>query len=172
MRLRFRRGIELPVNAVIIIALAIFVLLMIAAFFSGSGQSINSAQVNTAFNEGCSQLSSVYSCNEQKMSEIKTSIVVNGQAKSLLEVCRMSFNNPTMSALKCKFACQTCQKYVYENSPCEEPDDTESCSSPLTADWKCTLLSDGSYGCRGDIKDPNTQACPPGSTNCQGSTVS
>jgi hypothetical protein len=136
------KGIELPVNAVIIIALAIFVLLMIAAFFSGSGKSINSAQINTAFNEGCSQLSSSYSCDYTKLDQIKTSIIENGQAKNLLEVCRMSFNNPTMSALKCKNACQTCQKYVYDGSPCETPED---CLSPLTpaSDWTCADIIDG-----------------------------
>jgi hypothetical protein len=132
------KGIELPVNAVIIIALAIFVLLMLAAFFGKSGSELDQTQVNSAFNQGCSQLSSSYSCDETKVSEIKTSLVVSGQAKTLLDVCRMSFNNPSMSALKCKFACSTCPKRVYDGSPCETPD---NCQTPLTSSWTCVDCS-------------------------------
>jgi hypothetical protein len=140
------KGIELPVNSVIIIALAIFVLLMLAAFFGKSGSELDQTQVNTAFNQGCSQLSSSYNCDETKVSEVKTSLVVSGQAKSLLDVCRMSFNNPSMSALKCKFACQTCPKIVSEGSPCETTgsDPNEDCKSPLTPTWGCN----GADGCR------------------------
>jgi hypothetical protein len=136
------KGIELPVNSVIIIALAIFVLLMIAAFFGKSGGELDKTQVNTAFNQGCSQLSSSYNCDHEWISEVKTSLIINGQAKTLLDVCRMSFNNPSMSALKCKFACQTCPKRIYEGSPCELTgiDPNEDCISPLTpqgTSWGC-----------------------------------
>jgi hypothetical protein len=133
------KGIELPVNAVIIIALAIFVLLMLAAFFGKSVSELDQTQVNTAFNQGCSQLSSSYNCDETKVSEIKTSLSVSGQAKSLLDVCRMSFNNPSMSALKCKFACATCPRRVYQGSPCETTgsNPNEDCQSPLTSCWTC-----------------------------------
>jgi hypothetical protein len=137
------KGMEMPVNSVIIIALAIFVLLMIAFFFSKSSGELDSAQTSTAFNQGCSQLSSSYGCDETKMPEIKTSLLINGQAKNLLEVCRISFNNPTMSAIKCKFACQTCQKRVYDGSPCE--DDTD-CQTPFTASdsgWQCCVSLPG-----------------------------
>jgi len=133
------KGIELPVNAVIIIALAIFVLLMLAAFFGKSSGELDQTQVTSAFNQGCSQLSSSYNCDYEKVNEIKTSLVINGQAKTLLEVCRMSFNNPSMSALKCKFACSTCPKRVYDGSPCE---DNTDCYSPLTPEnvWGCDRL--------------------------------
>ena len=130
------KGIELPVNSVIIIALAIFVLLMLAAFFSKSGSELDRTHVNSAFNQGCSLLASAYSCDHTRVHEIKTNLVVNGEALSLLQVCQASFNNPVMSELKCKNACQTCQKYVYDGSPCE---DNSDCVSPLTPakDWKC-----------------------------------
>jgi hypothetical protein len=152
-----RKGIELPVNSVIIIALAIFVLLMIAAFFGKSGSEIDKTQLNTAFNQGCSQLSSSYACDYEKLSEVKTSLIINGQAKTLLDVCRMSFNNPSMSALKCKFACQTCPKRVFDGSPCE--DDTD-CYTPLTpegSNWQCM-----------DSNNPQgSQNCMKGSQGCK-----
>jgi hypothetical protein len=136
-KIMLRKGIELPVNSVIIIALAIFVLLMLAAFFGKSGGEIDKTQVNTAFNQGCSQLSSSYACDYTRVNDVKTSLVVNGQAKSLLDVCRMSFNDPAMSAFKCKKVCQTCPNRVFDGSPCEEPGD---CITPLTteeANWQC-----------------------------------
>jgi hypothetical protein len=134
------KGIELPVNSVIIIALAIFVLLMLAAFFGKSGSELSQTEITNAFNQGCSQLSSSYNCDYQKVSEIKTGLIVNGQAKTLLDVCRMSFNNPSMSQLKCKFSCQTCPKRVFDGSPCE--DDTD-CASPMTpvGVWGCDTIN-------------------------------
>jgi hypothetical protein len=140
------KGIELPVNSVIIIALAIFVLLMLAAFFGKSSNELTTTQVTNAFNQGCSQLSSSYNCDYEKLPEIKTSLIINNEAKSLLDVCRMSFNNPSMSAFKCKKACRTCPKKVYQNSPCETTgsDPNEDCKSPLTPNWNC----DPNNGCQ------------------------
>jgi len=141
-----QKGIEFPVNSVIVIALAIFVLLMIASFFGKSSGELDKTQVNTAFNQACSQLSSAYNCDEAKVSEVETSLVINGQAKSLLDVCRMKFNNPAMSVFKCMRACAVCTKIVSEDSPCE--DDTD-CQSSLTSGWKCSETGTGKL-CRGD----------------------
>jgi hypothetical protein len=136
------KGIELPVNSVIIIALAIFVLLMLAAFFGKSGSELDKTAVNTAFNQGCSQLSSSYNCDYEKVSEVKTSLVVNGQEKTLLDVCRMSFNDPSKSALKCKFACQICPKRVTDGSPCEDNTDCQTPMTPEDGGWICRDPSD------------------------------
>ena len=143
-----RKGIELPVNSVIIIALAIFVLLLLAAFFSKSSGELDKTQVNSAFNQGCSLLSSAYNCDHTRLKDVKTNLVVNGQAQSLLDVCRRSFNDGAMSELKCKNACQTCQKYVYQGSPCEKTgeDPNGDCISPLTQDWKCCFYNLKSEG--------------------------
>ena len=133
------KGIELPVNSVIIIALAIFVLLMLAAFFSKSSGELDRTQVNSAFNQGCYLLASAYNCDYDKVDQIKTNLVMNGQALSLLQVCQASFNDNTKSKLKCKNACQTCQKYVYQGSPCEQTgeDKNSDCRSPMTPIGTC-----------------------------------
>jgi hypothetical protein len=148
------KGIALPVNSVIIIALAIFVLLMLASFFGKSSSELTTTEITNAFNQGCSQLSSSYNCDYEKVSEVKTSLIVNGEVKNLLDVCRMSFNNPSMSALKCKFACLTCPKKIYDCSPCEldGEDPNENCKSPLTSLWACESNAEvcgGKNGCRG-----------------------
>lgn len=148
------RGIELPVNSVIIIALAIFVLLMLSVFLTKGSSSLDQTQINTAFNQGCSQLSS-YNCDYTRVSEIKTNLVINNQAKTLLDVCRMSFNDPSMSAFKCMKNCQVCPKRVSEGSYCEEESD---CVTPLTpeTDWICAQsihqCQCGSTKCRNIIE--------------------
>lgn len=135
------KGITLPVNPVIIIALAIFVLLMLAAFFGKSGGELDKTQINTAFNQGCSQLSSSYNCEHTRVHEVQTNLVIGGQAKSLLDICRMSFNDPAKSELKCKFACQTCPKRVYDGSPCEDDSDCESPMTPAGV-WGCDMINE------------------------------
>jgi hypothetical protein len=149
------KGITLPVNSVIIIALAIFVLLMLAAFFGKSSNELTTTQVTNAFNQGCSQLSSSYNCDYEKLPEIKTSLISNGEAKSLLDVCRMSFNNPSMSAFKCKKACQVCPNKVYRASHCETEGSSnkdEDCISPLTPNWQCRSTN-GVLGCYSPLGD-------------------
>jgi hypothetical protein len=152
------KGIALPVNSVIIITLAILVLLMIASFFGKSSSDLTTTQVTNAFNQGCSQLSSSYNCDYEKLANIKTSLIINGEAKTLLDVCRMSFNNPSMSAFKCKKACQVCPNRVYRGSPCETLGNSEDCITPLTPDWWCAELC-------------ITEPCPPNSKviGCTGS---
>jgi hypothetical protein len=109
---------------------------MLAAFFGKSSNELTTTQVTNAFNQGCSQLSSSYNCDYEKLPEIKTSLIINSEAKSHLDVCRMSFNNPSMSAFKCKKACQVCPNRVYQDSYCE---DNPDCHSPLTPEneWGC-----------------------------------
>jgi len=159
-----QKGIELPVNSVIIIALAIFVLLMLAAFFGKSGGEIDKTQINTAFNQGCSQLSTSYNCDYTRINEVKTNLVINGQAKTLLQVCQMSFNDLKMSAFKCRKACQVCPNRVYDGSPCEDGTD---CNTPLTSDWECKSCNDILEDtCKDDRKSSeNTGNNPTGQTN-------
>ena len=142
------KGITLPVNSVIIIALAIFVLLMLAAFFGKSSNELTTTQVTNAFNQGCSQLSSSYNCDYERVPEIESSLIINNEAKTLLDVCRMSFSNPSMSAFKCKKACQVCPNKVYQGSFCE---DNPDCYSPLTPEkvWGCDILTH-TCGCTQD----------------------
>jgi hypothetical protein len=136
------KGIELPVNAVIIIALAIFVLLMMAAFFSNSGSEVGKTQLKTAFDSGCSQLSSLHQCStdESVLKAINTNIVQNSKALSLLDVCRQYYNNPLMSAADCVKACSVCSssKFVTERMACDTANGNKDCQGPYTSNWECT----------------------------------
>ncbi len=58
------RGMELPINMIVIIAVAVLVLTVIAAFFTGAlGQGVNTIAVENAFQKGCQLAKTVYNCN-------------------------------------------------------------------------------------------------------------
>jgi hypothetical protein len=165
------KGIELPVNSVIIIALAIFVLLMLAAFFSKSSGEIDKTQIQSAFNSGCSQLSSMYDCTDdaEAWAKIKTSVVQNGNALTLKQVCQAYFNNPLMSEAQCRDACPVCKKTAAsEGTPCPNGDD--DCKNPYgtlicTSDgYCCSDESDSGPNCipeYGDCRDADRKCTSP-----------
>ena len=126
--MRFK-GIELPVNSVIVIALAIFVLLMLAAFFSKSGSEMDRTQVQNAFNQGCYQLSTTYDCREEGVDKIMTGLIKDNKALNLAEVCKNYLGNMLASSKDCVKACPQCgQKYATSGTPC--PNGNEDCKSP------------------------------------------
>ena len=129
-----RRGITLPVNSVIIIALAIFVLLMLALFLGKSSGQLGYAELATSYKEGCSQLKSSYQCSAEGVTRVTTSYLEGGEPKDFLYVCRKYHNNPNMTAQQCRWSCSECEKRVYRGSPCEIDDD---CITPLTQGWSC-----------------------------------
>ena len=58
------RGLELPINMIVVIAIAVLALTVIAAFFTGSiGGGINSITVEQAWNRACTNLKSVQDCS-------------------------------------------------------------------------------------------------------------
>ena len=58
------RGLELPINMIVVIAIAVLALTVIAAFFTGSiGKGINTFEVEQAWGKACNLAKSVYSCD-------------------------------------------------------------------------------------------------------------
>jgi len=143
------KGIELPVNAVIIIALAIFVLLMLAAFFGKSSEGFTDTQYQSAFYSACAQWSSGgCSDNDFNQDKIKTSMNDGKNAFSLRQVCQSYLKDPSADVTKCKNACTSCpKKFVGEGTQCKDIASTTECSSLLTDGWKCL-----SAGTNGDYK--------------------
>ncbi len=55
---------ELPINMIVIIAVAVLVLTVIAAFFTGAlSQGVNTIVVENAFQKGCQLAKTVHSCS-------------------------------------------------------------------------------------------------------------
>jgi hypothetical protein len=115
------KGIELPVNSVIVIALAIFVLLMLAAFFGKSGGEMDRTQLQSAFNQACYQLSSANNCDTEKAKTMMSGYISSGKALSFVDVCRSYLNDMTADAAKCVKNCPQCNtQYVSSGSACPE----------------------------------------------------
>ena len=57
------KGMELPINMIVVIAIAVLVLVVVAAFFAGRlGSGTDEIALNSAFNNGCTTLRTVYNC--------------------------------------------------------------------------------------------------------------
>ena len=127
------KGIELPVNSVIVIALAIMVLLMMAAFFMNA--DVSSTNVESAWSQGCNVLKNTYNCDASKVSSIiVTDITGDAVDDSLLAICRAKFKNNVASAHWCRNKC--CSTVITEGTPCT---DAEDCQIGWGRDeWDCT----------------------------------
>ncbi len=94
------KGIELPVNSVIVIALAIMVLLMIAAFLMGGLGPMSSTDVETAWSNGCKVLTSTHQCDSSKVSTIDSGVDVtkDGLSDTLFQVCQKKYGETSEGA--------------------------------------------------------------------------
>lgn len=64
------KGISLPINVVVIIALAVLVLVVLGAFFGGYfGGSTIELQRERALESACSQLRTLYNCNSNALTK-------------------------------------------------------------------------------------------------------
>ena len=103
------KGISLPIETMVIIAIVILVLVVIVAFFiGGSGQQLNSIGHDAAIGKGCVILGTQNSCkiNGDKESSLRSIQIAgydpdgDGTSNSLFDAC----NNKGLNA-------DTCWKY-------------------------------------------------------------
>ena len=121
------KGISLPVNAVVVIALAIFVLLMMAAFFGGGFGQTTQVNAASAWSRACSTLKTSYECKEMDFST-EFDIDGDGYGDSFVKICRAYFDNPDLSLRECRDkCCGTTTKYLsregescVSNTDCQE----------------------------------------------------
>lgn len=104
------KGITLPVNSVIVIALAVMVLLMLAAFFAGGASQIDKATLENAWTKCCSTIQGMYNCNQSaNLSNINPGIDINanGTTENCEQICKAKFG--VMAEPKdCVCACPGC----------------------------------------------------------------
>lgn len=95
------KGLELPINMIIVVAVALLVLMTVFVFFLGStGSGLGSIEKANLKNRMCTALSSGYSCNPTNVNSISVTgykksgggIVPTTEATSrvtLLELCQL-----------------------------------------------------------------------------------
>lgn len=141
------KGIALPVNAVIIIALAVMVLLLIAGFFGSGAVQMSSAEIEKAWTQGCDALRA-RNCNADQVTQI-TTVDVTGDniADNLLIVCRVKFKDDKVTEYWCRNKC--CNTIITEGTDCKENID---CQFGIgRSDWIC----------EDSLVPPPTKACCP-----------
>ena len=114
-----KKGISLPVNAVVVIALAIFVLLMLAALFGGGFGQTRQANVATAWSRACTTLKTYYNCAETDF-DTEFDIDGDGYNDSFVKICRAYFNTPGLDTKACRDkCCGTTERYKSDvGEPC------------------------------------------------------
>jgi hypothetical protein len=131
------KGISLPVNAVIIIALAVMVLLLVAAFLGGGITNIGQVNVENAWTKGCDVLKKTYNCRAEDVDNVVLTTDVNGDGENdnLLTLCHVKFYNTSL--YYCRNVC--CNTVVTEGMACE--DDVDCRFGPLRDDWICNATN-------------------------------
>jgi len=143
------KGIELPVNSVIIIALAIMVLLMIAAFLMGA--DVSPSKIEGAWSQSCGVLKNTHNCNKSFVDSLKVvDVTGDGIADSMLTICRAKFNDQTLTKTYCRNKC--CNTVIQEGSECENNDNRDCEFGFGKGDWVCT----DSHCCPSDRPTWNT----------------
>jgi hypothetical protein len=80
------KGMELPINMIIIIAIAMLILVIVGAFFSGTfGGTVGSISLENALNQACSQLVTIYNCDDGKLGTISVNYKETGQSDATLK---------------------------------------------------------------------------------------
>lgn len=106
-----RKGISLPVEMIVIIALAVIVLLAAGAFFIG-GIGPNQGQVTdvTAWQRACGTLK-LRGCSATVFADLNTMVVQgydpdkNGVDNSALDACRRALSQPNARIQDCQQDC-------------------------------------------------------------------
>jgi hypothetical protein len=106
------KGISLPVNAVIVVALAVMVLLLIAAFATTGILPIMQTQEQTAWTKGCQTIQEVKHCDtklsKSDLEAIPTGVDLNNDKvdENFWEVCQKRYGNVNASTCVCN--CPAC----------------------------------------------------------------
>lgn len=100
------KGLELPINMIVIIAVAVLILVAVIAFFATQfGNSGDTIAQQNAFNGACNTLKAIYNCQPNFVSQITTTYTAPGASTpmSLLDLCtRLKQTNvPTTCAKFC-----------------------------------------------------------------------
>ena len=154
-----KKGISLPVNAVVIIALAIFVLLMLAALFGGAFPQTRQTSVATAWSKSCAKLNQYYNC---EVADFDTGYDIDGDGATdtFLKVCQAYFDDPNLEIEQCRDrCCGTTTRYGgKEGAYCTKNEDCQP-GLECVANYCCDTSEKAKEG-----EDCSKKKCCPGLT--------
>ena len=104
------KGISLPINTIVIVAIAVLVMVVLAAFFSGMFiPSTIEMKREQAMSKACNQWILSYNCNDNGYSDIEVSYTdpsIPDQTKyTLEELCAFFVGMDNIAACRLKCAC-------------------------------------------------------------------
>ncbi len=100
----------MPINLIVVIAIAVLVLIVLAAFFSGAfGSSVGSMDRQAALNTACAKLRTIYNCATSNLHTITVMHREPGDAVEraypLSELCTLVDRNPQGTPNECAIGC-------------------------------------------------------------------
>lgn len=89
------KGSSLPVNTIVVVAIAILVMMVVGGFFAlNVGQGVNTIEINNAINNACGVLRTTYNCNAASLESVQVNFKEPGQTEegptSLAKLCVLS----------------------------------------------------------------------------------
>jgi hypothetical protein len=118
--MKLRKGVELPTNTVIVLALGIFVLVLVVLYVARGFNPLADASADSAVNQGCQKYAQMGGSPEIAGTLMVGDIDNDGKGDTLLKACQMSMKNPTMNAAECVNVCASKFPNLIERVPIDE----------------------------------------------------
>ena len=98
------KGISLPVEMIVIVAIVVMVMVVLAGFFiSGSGKQVNAISDDAAFGKGCVDLGTRFNCAVKTSKQDALAGVKISDYGNLLNACEKKFSASETSFYKSTF---------------------------------------------------------------------
>lgn len=96
------KGMELPVNMIVIVMVAVLVILAVAFYFTQqSGRGVSAIDLEKAYQQGCIVLKApAFACDHNKINTVPTGYSAGGTAYSLGNVCALRGIRDSVSCAK------------------------------------------------------------------------
>ena len=83
-----KKGLALPIEMIVIVAVALIVLVVVAAFFAAQfGTGANTIELQQAKSKACGALLSAYNCDPNAVNTIKITLS-DGTSMTLMQLCQ------------------------------------------------------------------------------------
>ncbi|MBI4018705.1 MAG: hypothetical protein HY364_00440 [Candidatus Aenigmarchaeota archaeon] len=104
------KGVSLPINTIVIVAIAVLVLMVIGGFFAVNvGQGQNSIELNNAISTACATFVNAYNCDIDRVPLSKAQYRKPGDAEAstldIAELCQEAKFADTQTCIVAKCGC-------------------------------------------------------------------